>query len=118
MSAQVPKIESSSSFTGQTSALATTTIFTPAADGLYRVNIYMSVTAGMSIPSVTAHLKWTDNGGAAQNNNQIQAAGVSPCSAATQSLPIFAKSGTNITIETSGLSGSPTYDLLVSVESL
>ena len=53
------QIVAKQSWIGRSSALGSTTIYTPAADGLYRVSAYLEVASGT--PSVTANIGYTDD---------------------------------------------------------
>ncbi len=112
MSAQVAQIVASQSFLSQTSAIAATTLLTPPSGKVYRISAYITVTAGSG--SVSGKLRWTDNAGAQFNGNNNALNAPSP---STPTLTIFATSAGPITVETS-ISGTVTYDLLVTVEEL
>lgn len=113
MSASVPQIVASVNFLSQTSNLAASTLYTPAAAGNYRVSVYVTITAGAG-SFVQATLGYTDESGAVTNNTQIEAATSSPAQAC---IPIYAEASA-ITIAVSIQSGSPTYNVRTVVESL
>jgi hypothetical protein len=54
------QIVAKQSWTGRSSALGSTTIYTPSASGLFRVSAYLEVASG-SITSVNAFLAYTDD---------------------------------------------------------
>jgi hypothetical protein len=111
MSASVAKIEASQSWNAQTSALSAATIFTPSADGLYRITVYASASSGSG--GVTPHMAFTDDAGS--QARQFDPSNVSfPVS---YSMTVKAKASTNIQVSTT-ISGSPTYDFYAVVESL
>lgn len=103
MSASVPNIVATVNFLSQTTALATATLYTPAADGWYRVNAYYLVTAGSG--SVTPTFNWNDEGG---TNRQSQV---------DQARPIYVQGGQPITAAAT-ITGSPTYNLRFVIEAL
>lgn len=111
MSAKVARVVATASFTNQSSALGTTTLFTPTADGQYRVNIYISKRSGAGF--IIGTLGWTDDAGAQTNADQIQAPGPG-----CYTRYLKAKANDAITIATSYSGGTPTYDLYTCVEEL
>ena len=111
MSAEVAAIVASQSWNAQTTALAETAVFTPAADGLYRLTVYLSMSAGTG--GVTPHFYFTDDAGA--QTRQFDPSNVNfPVS---YEMLVKAKSGDAISVSTS-ITGSPTYDFYATVESL
>lgn len=109
----------------QTDQIPTTTIFTPTADGMFRISVYTTMVVPGSGYSVIVY--WTDNAGPEIANVGgttsgsygtgsycVSAAGPPPCGTI-----IFAKGGTPVSYSTSGDSnGGGTYDLYVVVERL
>lgn len=103
----IPNIVYSNKWTGQTSAISSTTIFTPPAEGLYRitVGIVTTGTAGVSTASVAVQPL-----GVGESN----LAGDFPMGGA---FVFVGENGTPITFSTT-VGGSPTYDLYITIEQL
>lgn len=106
------------SLTGQTGAIGATTIYTPAATGMYRVSVYMvCTTAGGGTLSAT--IKWTD---VKQSQQASPAANVNLANAGEASSgSIYINStAVAITYETAiaGASGSPQYAIFIVCEHL
>lgn len=59
-----PSIITPIQLTGQTGNIATTTIYTPAAAGLYRVGVYHICTTAGTAGTLATTIGWTDNVGA------------------------------------------------------
>jgi hypothetical protein len=61
-----PRVVAKVSLTGQTAAIPTTTIFTPKANGLYRISAYGAMTTPVSenAASWSVSFGWTDDAGA------------------------------------------------------
>jgi hypothetical protein len=105
-----PKIVAQYSVTNQTSAITTTTIYTPTVTGLYRLSVYENGTNGADI---TIH--WEDA------LNPANGFGFSCSSCAGVSgegfvLPISVTASTPITIETDAPGPSGVYNLFITVE--
>lgn len=111
-------IVASVQLTGQTADISTTTIYTPAAAGLFRVNVYMiCTTAGTGTLSCT--VGWSDVVGA----KTISPAGtVDLASTANGSTGIsfISTTAAAITYATAiaGKAGSPQYAIYITVEAL
>ena len=106
------------SLTGQTGNITTTTIYTPAAAGLFRVNVYMiCTTAGGGILSLT--LGWTDIVGAKTLKPTSDVDLVSTANGATGNA-FISTTATAITYATAIASktGSPQYALYIVLEDL
>ena len=97
--------------TGQTSAISPTNLFTPSADGLFRVSVYIEVT-GSGV--ATVDFPYTDGIG----GNEVGAIGGSGGSGQGNHWCIRATSGNPIQYETHINSGSPTYSLFMAVEQI
>lgn len=71
MPASVPNIVASGSYVSQTVALTTTALYTPAADGLFRISVFYEWSAG----SINPTFSWTSDlvGANSTNAGQIQA---------------------------------------------
>lgn len=118
--ASVPVIVESYKLTGQTGALAATTIYTPAADGLYRLDYYLAL-AATGVANVNPNLIFTDDfvaetvalHGTASSFGQANAQCVG------DSFTFRAKAGQAIQISTSVASGTaPTYNLYATLVQL
>jgi hypothetical protein len=103
MSAQVPQIVATVNLLSQTAGTTTTTLFTPAANGWYRVNAYYLRTSGTGNGGATWN--WTDENGVSQQS-QID-----------QARPIYVQGGNPITA-TASYTGTGTYNLRFVIESL
>lgn len=111
MSALVAKLETSLDLTGQTSAYAQTNIFTPAQNGLFRLNVYVfQPSAGGA--TVNFRVDFEDDQGA---RNLQKSAGLGD--SVHDAFVFWAKTTTAISVRTT-ISGSPNYDLHLALESL
>lgn len=61
MADKVPNIVATNEYSGQTTSIATTTIFTPSTDGLFRVNVVLHFVTGSGTPTIS----FTDERGTA-----------------------------------------------------
>jgi hypothetical protein len=108
MSATVPSVVARQDFLSQTSNLATTTLFTPSASGLFRVTVY-GIPSG---PNITVTIGWTDDDGANSFNPSDQAGN------GARSGTVAIRSTANpITIAVTR-TNAPTWNLSVVVEDL
>lgn len=116
----LPQIVAKQSWLSQSSALAATTIYTPSADGLFRVSAYIEVSSG-STRAPSAQMTWTDDH-AAQNNSGllggVDVAGNWTINGSFATRAFRATSGNPIQISTSLSAGTGTYDLYVVIEQL
>lgn len=105
--------------TGQTGDIATTTIITPAAAGLYRISVYMiCTTAGTGTLSCT--VDWSDSVGAKTLKPTADVDLASTANGATGNAFISSVTSVAITYATAiaGKAGSPQYSLFIVVERL
>jgi hypothetical protein len=116
----LPQIVAKQSWLAQSAALAATTIFTPTADGLFRVSAYIEVSVG-SNRGPSAQMTWTDDH-AAQNNSGliggVDTAGNWTINGNYATRAFRATNGNPIKIATTINAGSGTYDLYVVIEQL
>lgn len=112
----VPQIVAKQSFLAQTVGLGSTTVYTPAASGLYRISAYVETSSG----TASVYITWTDdhraqgtgtsvilgqsNGGNFQTNGDFQ---VNVIRATTNPIAI-----------SSTYSGTGSYDIYVVIELL
>jgi len=117
---RVPHIVDKESFTGQTTAIASTTLFSPASDDSldYRVSIYDAMNTQANTKNNTVVISWFDE----FNNSQTISAtanvgnGSSP-TFQQASFVVHLYAGTSLTMYTYA-NGTPTYDVFVTVEEL
>lgn len=114
-----PRVVAVADFTGQTSNIATTTMFTPLYSGIYRVASY--VTAGVVGSAGTADhtIGWTDD----TNAKSVTYANVNLSSASSyvsEETVFWCKAGNNITYaaKITGLAGGAKADLHFVLEAL
>lgn len=103
----IPNIVYSNKWTGQTSAIGSTTIFTPSAEGLYRISagIVTSGTVGVATASVALQ---------PMGESVSNLSGDFPLG---NEFVFVGQSGVGISFSTS-IGSSPTYDLLITIEQL
>jgi hypothetical protein len=120
------------SFLSQTAALPTTTLYTPQADGNYRVSIYaVSLNGFASNFSLYFQMNWTDDfgsagicsgsGGGESNGGTINdTCNIFPtfATAGYRDVTLHAKANTPITLGTQFGSAAYTYNLYIVVEQL
>lgn len=105
--------------TAQAATINTTTVYTPASDGVYRINVYSSCTTAGSAGTMTPTLGWKDD-------TTTQTLSLTPLALnslggyITQSVVAKCKSGQPITYAAvvAGAVGSPQFALYVSIEPL
>lgn len=102
MSASVPAIVNTTNFLSQTSNFGPTTMYTPSADGWYRINPSQTKTAGSG--GCTGAFSWTDENGTSQT------------AYIDQTRAIYVKGGNAITASAT-ISGG-TWNLRYVIESL
>jgi hypothetical protein len=106
----------------QTTAIPTTTIFTPQVSGLYRVSPYLSVTSASSAGNWNFTFGWTDDGGVPEYSiDMLNAAGYagtwgSGYAQAAGSFTFRAIKGQPVSYSTTGAGGD--YELLLTIEKL
>src|SRR6266536_3222650 len=73
-----PLIVAKGKLVNQTAEIPQTTIYTPSATGLYRLNAYMVETSPISSQGVywSFNLLWTDDGGAQSNGSNMYLAAI------------------------------------------
>lgn len=105
---------------GATSALTASVIAATTATAAYRVNVGIECTAAAAAATVVATIGWTDP----SSNAQVGAVGTATCTTlgvaganVGVSVPIRAKTGTNITV-TTVIANGPTYSYHADVEQL
>jgi hypothetical protein len=116
----LPQIVAKQSWTSQSGALASTTVYTPSAAGLFRVSAYIEVSSG-STRAPSASMTWTDDHAAQNNSGALGAVDASGNwtingSYATRAFRVAAN--TDIKVSTSIGAGTGTYDLYVVIEQL
>ncbi|MGA9210460.1 MAG: hypothetical protein WB347_21880, partial [Terriglobales bacterium] len=111
------------SLTNETAAIAATTLFTPLVSGLFRVNIYMTITGGTCTGgTINPNVTWNDENGA-QSLAEIGGPNTMlSCSGgyAQGSAVIHAVPGAPIQFLTTfnSVTGSPTYEAFVTMDRL
>jgi hypothetical protein len=100
-------------FLAQTGAISTVTVFTPLADGDYRITIYYSGSLSSTI-SANVFVNYTDS---FYGKNHTMT-GQSPTADTTQSWVSHLKAGTSVTMQTTVGTGTLDYDVFVEVERL
>jgi hypothetical protein len=109
----IPNEVASTSFLNQTTALSSTTLFTPSAAGNFRVSIY---TSAASNPNVTVTVSWTD---AANGANSVQFTQISTITSSKNNYGIaFLRSAASSAIQISATLPTVSYDLFSVVEQL
>ena len=109
-----PVIKATKTIKDQAGNLGTTAVFTPTADGVYRVSVYISATAGTG--SGNGQVGFVDDSENAQSLTTFL--GFFVGAPGSFSFPIKAKANHPITIGTYSVSSSLTYNVYVVVESL
>lgn len=100
----LPSIVYTNAWTGQTSNIGSTTIFTPSANGLFRANIALHGTGGIEVIADFSDAFCVAHFGGANNPGCVH---------------VFeGLSGTPITIDTRILTSGTSYDLYVTLEQL
>lgn len=103
--------------TAQAATINTTTLFTPAADGIYRINVYASCTTAGSGGTATPVIGWRDD--TTTQSLSLSAVNLTvQGSYSNQSITVKCKSGQPITYgcTVAGATGSPQYALYVNIE--
>lgn len=116
----VPQIAISASFIGKNAALAPSTIYTPAADGLYRLDYYCAASA-TGVAAITPQILFTDDFGAQSVNMNPTQSGFGQANAQVVggSFTFKAKAGQNVQVATSlGAGSAPTYNLYATLVQL
>jgi len=109
----------SAALTAQTASIGSTTIFTPASDGIYQISVYTSTTTAGSSGTEVTTIGWKDD----TTTQSVSLAAIqlsTQGSYAQQMLVAKCKSGQPITYSTvvAGSGGSPQYALYVNVVNL
>lgn len=121
MSCSVPCIVASQSFTAQSAVFGPTTIYTPAADGLFRANIYAESSDTTAGDGLAVKLFWQDDIGTS-TGTCIEAVLVNIGGHQAQQVSgVFrAIASTNITLQTvvNGSSIASPYNVYVTIEAL
>lgn len=108
MPSSVANIVATQSFVGQTVSLASTAIYTPAAAGLFRVNIYVEKTGtGNLNPVVT----WTDDYSASSK-------GFTGLPFEISTFTVRSAAASAISVAAPISSGTPTFSVYVVIEQL
>jgi hypothetical protein len=117
MRVRLPVVVASPSFLAQTSSLPATPVFTPVADGSFRVSAY--ITSPVPATTISVAIQWTDDFNSPPNQPTFSfSSGLGPTGNAGQgAVAIRAKAGTAITVLVSDPS-SIEYNLYVTVEDL
>jgi hypothetical protein len=110
----LPSIVAKQSFLSKTAALASTAIYTPTANGVFRVSVGLEITTG-GTDNVTATVTWTDAYHSQTADMQKYSRGIYD-SGFWGVLTMPVASGNAIAISASYVSGS--YNLYVVVEQL
>lgn len=116
----VPEIVATASFIGKNTALAASTIYTAAADGVYQLDYYCAASA-TGVAAITPQVLFTDDFLAQSvNMNPTQSGfGQANSQVVGGSFVFKAKGGTNIQIATLLGSGTaPTYNLYATLVQL
>lgn len=108
------------SLTGQTASIATTTIVTPSADGLFEVAVLHLVSVAGTAGTVQTVIGWTDEQGA---HSRVIATNLDLTNASDQesgSAIVRAKTTAPITytVTVTGATGAPQFDLFINVRAL
>jgi len=124
---RTPIIVTRLQLTHQTGAINDMPLFTPTADGLYRVSAYAEMTTLGTDGEICGYLNWVDGAGTQRADLIKNLNGTGPClfvyqpSSATADTVISGKAGHPVAFEMGvfpPLSGSPEYSLLITVEQL
>lgn len=118
----VPSVVYSNSWTGQTSALSSTTLATPSSEGLYRLSIAGKATFGGSGGGLAVVPTWLGSGqsyGTSQGNYDFVDGGGAAVMLFSSELVILGQSGVPISFSTVYEGPGPTsYDIFVTLEQL
>lgn len=106
------------SLTAQAGDIGATTIYTPAAAGIYKLSVYAICTTAGSAGTLTVTAGWTDDA-AARTSNVVNGLDLTGTNAAENTLTIRS-TATAITYATAiaGGAGSPAYALFIVLERL
>jgi len=97
-----PVVVAHGRLTNQTPPTDTTTIFTPAQTGLYRLSVYVTVTKPVNGGEWNYILSWTDDAGAEETNNMLSWYGGSTPSHAFATPGLVDWPGNTVTFEAVG----------------
>lgn len=122
MAASVPQIVYSNSWS-QNTAIASTDLFTPTSDGMFRISVYGNQTSGPA-NLMSYALTWEDAVGTQEISGLVLGGGTGPadntltyeCNA--YSITVYATTAAAIALSTSVGGGSPSYNLYVEIEAL
>ena len=106
--------------TAQAASIGATALFTPSANGLFRISYYLTTTTAGSAGTVTVTFTWTDEAKAETFTSTALSLTALGALAPPQPLVIYAKTTAAIQYSTtvSGATGSPQYSLHIRVEAL
>ncbi len=106
--------------TAQTGSVTATNLFTPSANGLFRVSYYLTTTTAGSAGTVSVTFTWTDEAKAETFTSTALSLSALGALALQQPLVIYAKTTAAIQYSTtvSGATGSPQYSLHIRIEAL
>lgn len=124
-----PEIVASVELTGQTTAIPSTTLFTPKTDGLYRISAYMTLTAVGTGNPWNLVLTWTDDAGVETNLSVISLfsdsvpphawGGVPAVPPTNPPFIVRANAGQPVSFSTTNINATNgTYELFLTVERL
>jgi len=123
-----PRIVARVALTAQTAGIPTTPLYTPAADGLFRISVYATMSTAGSTGKWWVNTFWTDDGGAEENTAyQLPANGKAPTascnsvgSACGPSVWVVSdKAGVPLSYDVEAHAGAAgTYDVYIVVEQL
>jgi len=114
--AALPCVVASVSLTNQTTTVTLATLFTPAADGLYRISVYMSTSPTKGSTWAYA-LLWTDDN-KARNSGRQQ---LSPGAFSSFNAPVRSLAGQSMSYSISAGQSIPpgaSYNVFITVEQL
>ncbi|SRR5579885_2680688 len=112
MSAKVPNVVADGSFVGFTGNLSSSSIYSVAADGLYRFNFYQESSGTIHF---TLELTFTDDEGS--RTLQLNEAWFTANSGG-MTIPIRLKNGTSVSVQTINAQVGDTASVYYSIESL
>lgn len=125
-----PAVVASAKVTNQTTPIPATVLYTPGADGLFRINVYMVTTVPKTNGTQAvwvANIDWTDDAGnwlfVEPADTPAYQLSNSNVFARTNDWPLvfWAKSGTPISysvISSNGQAGGSTYEVFITLEQL
>jgi hypothetical protein len=104
-----PQIVGSANLTAQTGSITVSTTAVGASTATFEIGTYLTITA-ITAATINVNIAWTDENGNSSNINSLVNVGAVGAYAG-QNYTIRAKNGTNITVSTTAVGTSETYDV-------